>query len=175
MTDHPANDQFHASSFMQGHNAEYLEQMYARYATDPNAVDESWQAFFRALGDDEVSVKREAEGPSWARGDWPPMPGDDLTAALTGEWPVEAKAAGDKIKTKAQEKGVEVSDEAVKRAVLDSIRALMIIRAYRIRGHLAADLDPLGMRAAEPHPELCLLYTSPSPRDRTRSRMPSSA
>ncbi|SPH20224.1 2-oxoglutarate dehydrogenase E1 component [Ascidiaceihabitans donghaensis] len=156
MTDHPANDQFHASSFMQGHNAEYLEQMYARYANDPSAVDESWQAFFKAMGDDDVSVKREAQGPSWARGDWPPMPADDLTAALTGEWAPEAevKDAGKKIKDKATEKGVSISDDQVKRAVLDSIRALMIIRAYRIRGHLVADLDPLGMRDQTPHPEL---------------------
>ncbi|MEX0371246.1 MAG: 2-oxoglutarate dehydrogenase E1 component, partial [Tateyamaria sp.] len=156
MTDQSPNDQFHASSFMQGHNAEYLEQMYARYANDPAAVDESWQAFFKAMGDDEVSVKREAEGPSWARTDWPPQPGDDLTQALTGEWvaPAEVKGAGDKIKAKAAEKGVEVSDDQIKRAVLDSIRALMLIRAYRIRGHLVADLDPLGMRDQTPHPEL---------------------
>ncbi|MEO0633917.1 MAG: thiamine pyrophosphate-dependent enzyme, partial [Pseudomonadota bacterium] len=157
MTEHSPNDQFHASSFMQGHNAEYLEQMYARYANDPAAVDESWQTFFKAMGDDEVSVKREAEGPSWARTDWPPQPADDLTAALTGEWapaPAEAKAAGDKIKAKAAEQGVEVNEDQIKRAVLDSIRALMIIRAYRIRGHLVADLDPLGMRDNTPHPEL---------------------
>ncbi|CUH59751.1 2-oxoglutarate dehydrogenase E1 component [Thalassobacter stenotrophicus] len=156
MTEHSSNDQFHASSFMQGHNAEYLEQMYARYANDPAAVDESWQAFFRAMGDDEVSVKREAEGPSWARADWPPQPTDDWTAALTGEWAPapEVKGAGDKIKAKAAATGVEVSDEQIKRAVLDSIRALMIIRAYRIRGHLVADLDPLGMRDQTPHPEL---------------------
>ncbi len=156
MTDQSSNDQFHASSFMQGHNAAYLEQMYARYANDPAAVDESWQTYFKAMGDDEVSVKREAAGPSWARTDWPPVPGDDLTQALTGEWaaPAEVKAAGDKISAKAQEKGVKVSDEQIKRAVLDSIRALMIIRAYRIRGHLVADLDPLGMRETTPHPEL---------------------
>ncbi|MEM9427842.1 MAG: hypothetical protein AAGA06_14190, partial [Pseudomonadota bacterium] len=91
MTEHTPNDQFHASSFMQGHNAEYLEQMYARYASDPNAVDDAWRAFFKAMGDDEVAVKREAEGPSWARTDWPPQPGDDLTAALTGEWAPEAE------------------------------------------------------------------------------------
>ena len=156
MTDQSPNDQFHASSFMQGHNAEYLEQMYARYANDPTAVDEAWQAFFKAMGDDEVAVKHEAAGPSWARGDWPPVPGDDLTQALTGEWaaPAEVKGAGDKIKAKAAETGVAVSDDQIKRAVLDSIRALMIIRAYRIRGHLVADLDPLGMRSTEPHPEL---------------------
>jgi 2-oxoglutarate dehydrogenase E1 component len=156
MTDQSPNDLFHASSFMQGHNAEYLEQLYAQYANDPNAVDEVWQDFFRQLGDAELDVKAEASGPSWARGDWPPAPADELTSALTGEWaaPAEVKGAGDKIKAKAAEKGVEVSDEAIKRAVLDSIRALMIIRAYRIRGHLVADLDPLGMRDATPHPEL---------------------
>jgi len=156
MTDQSSNDIFHASSFMQGHNAEYLEQMYARYANDPNAVDADWQEFFRQLGDAELDVKTEASGPSWARSDWPPAPNDDLTGALTGEWPApaEAKAAGKKIKEKAAEKGVEVSDEAVKQAVLDSIRALMLIRAYRIRGHLVAELDPLGMRDATPHPEL---------------------
>ncbi|MFY0661887.1 MAG: 2-oxoglutarate dehydrogenase E1 component [Shimia sp.] len=156
MTEQSPNDIFHASSFMQGHNAEYLEQMYARYAADPAAVDEVWQEFFRQLGDAELDVKAEASGPSWARNDWPPQPNDDLTSSLTGEWPeqVEAKAAGKKIKEKAAEKGVEVSDEAIKRAVLDSIRALMIIRAYRIRGHLIADIDPLGMRDQTPHPEL---------------------
>ena len=156
MTDQSPNDQFHASSFMQGHNAEYLEQLYARYAADPNAVDEAWQAFFRAMGDADHDVKREAAGPSWARADWPPAPSDELTSALDGQWPapVETRAAGQKIAAKAAEVGVKVTDDQVKRAVLDSVRALMIIRAYRIRGHLAADLDPLGLREPTPHPEL---------------------
>ena len=92
MTDQSPNDQFHASSFMQGHNAEYLEQLYARYANDPNAVDEAWQAFFRQLGDDEVSSNARPRGPSWARGDWPPQPSDDLTGALTGEYPAAARS-----------------------------------------------------------------------------------
>ena len=154
MTDQSPNDQFHASSFMQGHNAEYIEQLYARYSDNPGAVDESWQAFFRSLGDAPADAKAEADGPSWARADWPPQPNDDLTAALDGQWAAEPKVAGEKIKAKAAEKGVQVSEDQVKLAVLDSIRALMIIRAYRIRGHLVADLDPLGMRDQTPHPEL---------------------
>ncbi|MGB3555530.1 MAG: 2-oxoglutarate dehydrogenase E1 component [Jannaschia sp.] len=160
MTEQSPNDVFHSTSFMQGHNAEYLEQMYARYASDPSAVDETWKQFFAALADDAETAKAEAEGPSWARADWPPMPEDDLTAALTGEWPMapadpkEARAAGDKIRAKAEATGVPVRDDQVRRAVLDSIRAIMLIRAYRIRGHLAADLDPLGMRNDVPHPEL---------------------
>ncbi|NOD76554.1 MULTISPECIES: 2-oxoglutarate dehydrogenase E1 component [unclassified Ruegeria] len=155
MTEHSPNSAFHASSFMQGHNAEYLEQLYAQYTKNPGAVDAAWVEFFKAMGDAAPDVQREAEGPSWARTDWPPMPADDLTGALTGEWAeIDAKAAGKKIKDKAADKGVEVSDDQIKRAVLDSLRALMLIRAYRIRGHLAADLDPLGMRAASNHPEL---------------------
>ena len=66
----------------------------------------------------------------------------------------EAKTAAKKITDKAADAGVEVSNDAIQRAVLDSIRALMLIRAYRIRGHLAADLDPLGMRETTAHPEL---------------------
>ena len=154
MNDQSPNDALHASSFLQGHNAEYVEQLYARYADNPGAVDESWQAFFRSLGDASADAKAEAAGPSWARADWPPAPTDDLTAALDGQWPTEPEAAGKKIKEKAAEKGVALDEAQVRSAVLDSIRALMIIRAYRIRGHLIADLDPLGMRETKLHPEL---------------------
>jgi 2-oxoglutarate dehydrogenase E1 component len=154
MNDQSPNDALHASSFLQGHNAEYVEQLYARYANNPGAVDESWQAFFRSLGDAPADAKAEAAGPSWARADWPPAPTDDLTAALDGQWPAEPEAAGKKIKEKAAEKGVALDEAQVRSAVLDSIRALMIIRAYRIRGHLIADLDPLGMRETKLHPEL---------------------
>ena len=103
MTEQSPNDLLHASSFMQGHNAEYLEQLYAQYANDPNAVDAAWAEFFRQMGDAELDVKAEAAGPSWARADWPPALDDDLTGALTGEWPApaEAKGAGKKIKDKA--------------------------------------------------------------------------
>ena len=154
MTDQSPNDSFHASSFLQGHNSEYIEQLYARYAGDPGAVDEAWQSFFSQLGDSEIEAKADAAGPSWARADWPPSPNDDLTAALDGQWAPEPEKTAEKIKAKAVETDVKVSDDAVKRAVLDSLRALMIIRAYRIRGHLVADLDPLGLHAKSPHTEL---------------------
>ncbi|PZX18235.1 2-oxoglutarate dehydrogenase E1 component [Palleronia aestuarii] len=157
MTDQSPNEQFRAESFMQGHNAEYLEHLYAKFAEDPEAVDETWQAFFRELGD-QGDARAEAEGPSWARTDWPPVPGDELTAALDGQWPADAapdgKALAKKIADKAESKGATVSEAQVRRAVIDSLRALMLIRAYRIRGHLIADLDPLDMRNTKPHPEL---------------------
>jgi len=158
MNDQSPNEIFRDSSFLQGHNAAWVENLYGQWAKDPAAVDAAWDAFFRGLGDAEGTVTREAKGASWARPDWPPMPGDEATAALTGEWPMstksEAQAAISKITAKAEEKGVGLSDEALRRAVLDSIRAIMLIRAYRYRGHLHADLDPLNLREMPPLGEL---------------------
>lgn len=155
MTEHPSNDQFHAESFLQGHNAEYIEQLYARYTQDPTAVDAAWVDFFKSMGDATGDVQAEAAGPSWARADWPPQPNDDLTAALDGQWGADPSVhAEKKITEKAAEKGVVVSESQVRQAVLDSVRALMLIRAYRIVGHLAADLDPLNMRKTGDLPEL---------------------
>ena len=154
MTEQTPNAAFHASSFLQGANADYVDQLAARYATDPALVDGQWAEFFRLLGDSGLEQKRQAAGPSWARADWPPQPSDDLTAAMTGEYPAEAQSAGKKISEKAAEKGISLTDAQVRRAVLDSVRAIMLIRAYRIRGHLAADLDPLGIVERGHHPEL---------------------
>jgi len=152
MTDQGSNDQFHGSSFLQGHNAEFIEHLYAKYARNPDAVDKSWQEYFRSLAEDELEIKRDAAGPSWSRLDWPPSPNDELTAALDGQWSEEAIA--EKIEDQAKAAGANLTDKQIQRAVVDSIRALMLIRAYRHRGHLAADLDPLGLAERKPHPEL---------------------
>ena len=85
MTEHSPNDLFHASSFLQGHNAEYVEQLYARFAADPASVDAAWAEFFAALGDSELEVKAEATGPSWQRADWPPQPGGEIYGALNSQ------------------------------------------------------------------------------------------
>ncbi len=154
MNDQSNNAQFHAESFLQGHNLEYVEQLQARYASDPASVDESWRTYFAALGVAAADATAEANGPSWSRKDWPLEPADELTAALDGQWPAEPEKAADKIRAKAAEKGAAISEAEVKQAVLDSIRALMLIRAYRIRGHLSANLDPLQIEPPKPHPEL---------------------
>ncbi|MEO0342995.1 MAG: 2-oxoglutarate dehydrogenase E1 component [Pseudomonadota bacterium] len=154
MTDQPSNDQFHGTSFLQGHNAEYVEKLAARYAQDPSAVDATWAEYFRALQMPADQANTAASGPSWARKDWPPVPNDELTAALDGQWALDEEAAALKIDKVAKDKGVTLDADAIRRAVLDSIRALMIIRAYRIRGHLAADLDPLGLAKHDHQPEL---------------------
>src|SRR5690242_12489097 len=81
-------------------------------------------------------------GPSWERPDWPPHDLDDRNAGLDPtRMAIEAVAA----KAKAAATGLGKSAADVNQAADDSIRAMMLIRTYRVRGHLAAQLDPLGL------------------------------
>ncbi len=119
-----------------------------------NSVDADWRSFFATLKDSPETVLAEARGPKWQRSDWPVVANGEIVAAFDTNWlPVE-KRVGDKIKAGAQTRGVEVSDEQVFQATRNSLRALMMIRAYRMRGHLHANLDPLGLTPRGDHEEL---------------------
>jgi 2-oxoglutarate dehydrogenase E1 component len=83
-------------------------------------------------------------GPSWAHRRWPLTDaGGDLTDALD---PTTLKLAIEEASLKA---GRRADDRALERAAGESIRAMMLVRTYRVRGHLAADLDPLGLSKLE--------------------------
>ncbi len=127
-----------ASAF-NGANAAYLADMYARWASNPGSVDPSFAALFDVMDDEARAVMEDASGASWAPhrsavGEAEPAP------RMNGE--AAAFPSG----------GATV--EEVRAAALDSLRALMLIRAYRVRGHLQAQLDPLGLQVPRPHPEL---------------------
>ncbi|WP_454623894.1 2-oxoglutarate dehydrogenase E1 component [Bradyrhizobium cenepequi] len=154
MSRQDANAAFALSSFLQGTNATYIDDLYARYEQDPASVDTDWQEFFKSLKDTPADVQKNAEGPSWSRSNWPVTPRDELTSALDGNWAQAEKAVGTKIAAKAQAKGGELSAADVNQATRDSVRALMLIRAYRMRGHFHAKLDPLGIEAPRDREEL---------------------
>ena len=157
MNEQSSNEFFHGSSFMQGQNAEYLENLRLNFKENQNSVDSAWQAFFQSLESNASEPSESSVKPSWTRQDWPQQPNDELTNALMNEWNTESEfaiRAGQEINAKANEANITLNNDAVERAVLDSIRAIMIIRAHRIRGHLVADLDPLGLRNEKIHPEL---------------------
>ena len=95
-----------------------------------------------------------ADGPSWQRTDWPPKQNGELTAALDGDWGALEEDLKGKIEKRAAKSGAPVDPASVQQATKDSLHALMLIRAYRIRGHLMADLDPLNLHTNDVHPEL---------------------
>src|SRR5882724_6528920 len=123
-------------TILSGPNAPFIAELYARYVEDPGAVDTSWQRFFAELQDDGRSVLQDLRGASWA----PRRP----VVIVNGNGAAAAPAVAPGLS------GVE----AMKAAAKDSIRARMLIRAYRVRGHLEASLDPLELKPRERHPEL---------------------
>jgi len=136
------------TAFLYGANAAYIEQLYAQYAEDPASVPESWQRFFRGVADPAADATQAARGPTWQE----PLKhqNGDLVSAIDGNWGV----APVRDTKKAPQVGPTIAPADLHQQVQDSIRAIMMIRAYRMRGHLAANLDPLGMLGREDQPEL---------------------
>ena len=155
MTRQPKNEAFARTSFLQGANAAYIEEMRAQYERNPGSVSDEWRHFFASL-QEEQGARGESEGPSWAR----PLErieeagNRELIGALTGDYGEVERKVRDKLQARAGRDGFEMSPAASLRSTQDSIRALMLIRAYRVMGHLAADLDPLGLTERKVHKEL---------------------
>jgi 2-oxoglutarate dehydrogenase E1 component len=158
MARQPKNEAFARTSFLQGANAAYIEEMQAQYERNPGSVSDEWQHFFASLQEERRDNGQMGgqEGPSWAR----PLEqldsrGDrEVLAALTGDYGAAEQRIRNRIEARAVAGGVDLSPVASLRATQDSIRALMLIRAYRAMGHLAANLDPLGIAERKKHREL---------------------
>lgn len=131
-------------TFLSGINSEYIAHLYAQYKRKPASIDQSWKKFFDDLNDEEVSILKELHGASWTP--------EENRRDGNG---FHHHGAENLVQTAPQiSGGAQASSGDVRQAVLDSIRAIMLIRAYRARGHLVCDLDPLGLREEKYHPEL---------------------
>ncbi|MGL4395652.1 MAG: thiamine pyrophosphate-dependent enzyme, partial [Hyphomicrobium sp.] len=151
------NEAFLRTSFLSAANAPYVEEMQAQYARNPGAVSDEWRRFFDSLQDQSNDVA-DYSGPSWAA----PLSmllndnstNKDLVGALTGDYGESERHIRGRLAAEAHVAGFDLSPAVSLRATQDSIRALMLIRAYRVMGHLAADLDPLGLSDRKLHREL---------------------
>ncbi len=154
MTRQPKNEAFARTSFLQGANAAYIEEMQAQYERNPGSVSDEWRHFFASLHEEQKAGGQgngpgNGHGPSWARPLETPEGDRDLLGALTGDYGEVEQHIRGRLQAKAYTAGFELSPAVSLRATQDSIRALMLIRAYRVMGHLAADLDPLGLSRAQ--------------------------
>src|SRR5690606_18436409 len=115
-------------------NATFVEELYERYLQNPNSVDESWRELFK-------QATNGAAKPSQREASW-----TQITSKVIG---VKEELPADKQDKKAAASSPEEGD-----SIRDSIGAIMLVRAYRVRGHLMANLDPLGIEVNGQHPEL---------------------
>jgi 2-oxoglutarate dehydrogenase E1 component len=137
-------------TILTGANATYIAELYARYLTQPGCVDPSWATVFVDLDDDSKEVLDELRGASWAPSKGKIIGGGN--GADVDLYP-ETLAPRNGHGQSQQASGQPQNGES-RRATLDTINALMMIRVYRVRGHLIADFDPLGLEGRDHHPEL---------------------
>tara|TARA_A100001011_G_scaffold284105_1_gene294531 strand:+ start:2096 stop:4984 length:2889 start_codon:yes stop_codon:yes gene_type:complete len=130
------NTTYKKTSFLAGNNSEFINEFYADYLEDPNSLPESWKQFFEGLSEEQKLIHKDLKGPSWS--------------PIKKNREINIKPQSDKIKEKTQDINLNSTHEGTK----DSVRAIMLVRAYRIRGHLIASLDPLGLLRKDEHPEL---------------------
>lgn len=138
-------------SILTGTNAEYIAHLYSQYLVNPHKVDGSWKQFFSALNDNEVALLKELNGASWT-----PVENKRARNSFSSfeKGTHIHQGAGNETTLPAASPATASDPEAIKQAANDSVRALMLIRAYRMRGHLIANLDPLELKEKEYHPEL---------------------
>ncbi len=135
-----------ASAFS-GANAAFLGEQYARWAADPASVDPSFGELFAALNDEARAVLQDATGASWT-----PHPFASAEAEPPAVTPQSTPAA-------------TLARPETRAEIIASLRALMLIRSYRVRGHLEAKLDPLGLQVPKSHAELDPLSYGFTPAD----------
>ena len=142
---------FEASSYLSGANAPFIVDLYERFLADPRSVSDDWREFFDDLDDGAQAALADLSGPDWAPRATRVVGNGDAAAMR----PAGAPAAA-------------ASDDDIREATRDSIRALILIRSYRVRGHLLAQLDPLGIEQRQDHPELDYETYGFTPRDLDR-------
>ena len=132
------NDIYKKTSFLAGVNSRQIDELYTQYLENPSSLTPDWRNFFQGLGDEEKNIIDNSNGPSWSR-----------------KKPIKIKIDKSiKINLEKENSSSDLKDISVTQAAKDSVRAIMLIRAYRIRGHLIANLDPLDIQQRDEHPEL---------------------
>ena len=121
-------------TFLNSANAPYVAELYSKFRNDPESVDTTWKDFFNNLNEDDYSVLKDFGGPEWKE-----RPSSIIDKNYI---------------TKVIKSNANYNSEEFRVSTLDSIRALRLIRAFRINGHLIADLDPLGISEREYPQEL---------------------
>ena len=135
------NNIFEKTSFLGGNSSEFIEELYSQYVQNPKSISKEWKEFFDGLKDKKEEIINTANGPSWSR----------------KKSKINLYKNGEELQNNDKEfKDININIDAsnIKQNSKDSIRASTLIRAYRIRGHLLANLDPLGLQKRLEHPEL---------------------
>ena len=146
------NKIFETTSFLSGSNSSYIDELYEKFVNDPNSIQESWREFFLGLAENKEIIKKNSQGASWSPEKIKHNQNNNLDYYETLLPKINVLEIQEKIIKSEPKRNIESFNAET--ATKDSVRAIMMIRAYRTRGHLIADLDPLELTPNTDHPEL---------------------
>jgi len=136
MTSIKDNTIFNKTSFLEGSNSSFIEELYLKYINNPENVPQSWREFFDGLDEDQKIIQTEIQGPSWS-------PKKNNISQIIDK--VKISVEDNFTKKELLSNGDLATRDGYEKEKEQSVKAIALIRAYRIRGHLIANLDPLGM------------------------------
>ena len=111
------------NAHLYGGNLSYVEQLYETYLTDPNAIPEEWRNEFDLLPKVGESISQDV----------PHSPVREHFLYLAKNQKRQQPATVSSVSSEHEKK---------------QVRVLRMINAYRVRGHQAAEIDPLGLMGA---------------------------
>ncbi len=121
-------------NFLNSANAPYVAELFFKFKEDPDSIDNSWRNFFKNFSEEDLSIIADFGGPKWKKR--------------------SSKVIDNVSFNKVIRSTGNIKEKNFKDSIMDSIRALRLIRAFRINGHLIANLDPLNLHKKIYHPEL---------------------
>ena len=133
------NNIFEKTSFLGNSSSEFVEKLYAEYLNKPEELPQQWRKFFDGLNDKREKILKNVNGPSWS-------PRKKIKIIENEDYK--------QLQNKNGNLQSSLSSSDIVGAAKDSVRANMLVRAYRIRGHLISNLDPLNLQKREEHTEL---------------------
>ena len=122
------NNTYKKTSFLAGNNSSFIEELYSDYLSNPDKLPEGWKSFFDGLKENQETILKNVNGPSWSRK-------KQKKIIIKEEEKID--------ENKKDEDVSNLIPALIEQSTKDSVRAIMLVRAYRIRGHLIASLDPL--------------------------------
>ena len=142
------NLEYEKTSFLNKSNSAFIERMYLKFINKEADLPESWKDYFEGIGDELNIITKEINGPSW---------GPKKNKVDIDELQKKIDQKENNLEGNLVDKSEKFNYQLLANSNKDSISAVSLIRAYRLRGHLLANLDPLGMRESdyldELHPE----------------------
>mgnify|MGYP001486261925 CR=1 FL=1 len=140
------NFTYDKTSFLSKSNSAFIEDMYIKYVEGDSELPKGWKEFFEGLGEEKKVILNEVYGPSWA-------PKKKSISKIIDYG--KAVIKDDRYKDEDAINGSLHAQKNYEKEKEQSVKAIALIRAYRIRGHLIANLDPLGLMERKYQNELC--------------------